>query len=163
MLTFRLLGAVEIWSGARRIDPGPPRLRGVLAALLADVGQVVTAETLISRVWGDTAPPSAHRSLQSHVARLRGLLQARGEDEDRASPIVRRFGGYVLAVDPAQVDVHRAKWLRAQALDAGLTPEQRVALLREAVDLWTGEPLPGVPGDWAARTRDRGPRSTSIC
>jgi DNA-binding SARP family transcriptional activator len=153
MLTFRLLGPVEVWSGPRLINPGQPRHCTLLAALLADAGQVISPDTLIGRVWGTAPPRSAHRSLQSHIARLRAVLAGAGDDDSGSSVIIRRSGGYLLAVDPARVDVHRSRQLRTQARDVRLSAQERVALLREAVALWRGEPLTGVPGDWAARTR----------
>ncbi len=152
MAEFRLLGPVEVWSAGRPVDAGQPRQRCVLAALLVDAGRLVTWDSLVARVWGDEPPRGARNALYSHIARIRQML--RGLD-DAGTPVVeRRSAGYVMQVDPDVVDLHRFRRLveRARALEPS-APAQ-VALLRDALALWRGEPLAGVAGDWAARTRE---------
>ncbi|MCY1136605.1 BTAD domain-containing putative transcriptional regulator [Actinoplanes sp. Pm04-4] len=140
MLEVRLLGPVELWAGGRPLPVGEPRQRTVLAALACEAGRVVTAETLIDRVWGEAVPARARHSLQSHLARVRGALRRGGVD-----PLVRRSGGYLLDLPADQVDL-----LRFRAL-AGAHGD--VAQLRSAVRLWRGEPLAGLTGDWPAAMR----------
>src|SRR3954470_13549866 len=91
VLEVRLLGPVELWTGDRQLPIGEPRQRAVLAALACEAGRVVTAETLIDRVWGETAPARARHALQSHLTRVRGALRRGGAD-----PLIRRSGGYLL-------------------------------------------------------------------
>ena len=67
--------------------------------------------------------------------------------------VVRRSGGYVLDVERSAVDLFRFRALCAQARTCD--DRQAVALLRQALDLWRGEALTGVDGDWAAAERDR--------
>lgn len=50
-----------------------------------------------------------------------------------------RAPGYALLVEPAQVDAHRFEALLAGS--RGADPEQRAAVLREAIDLWRGPAL----------------------
>ncbi|WP_285683499.1 tetratricopeptide repeat protein [Actinoplanes sp. NBRC 103695] len=156
-LEFRILGPVEIRSAGRSAPAGEPRQRALLAALLLEAGRAVTLDVLIDRVWGDSAPRQARRSIYAYVARLRRALeQANPIDQDgRADqPLLRTPGGYVLDVDPEQVDV---LWFRVQAArgrDPGLPTEARAAFLRQALDLWHGDPLTGVGGPWADRMRD---------
>ena len=73
MTEFRLLGAVEVWSGGQRLEAGQPRQRSLLAALLVDAGRVVSPASLVDRVWGD-APPglrmAATITLASHLGKL---------------------------------------------------------------------------------------------
>ncbi|MBB4752778.1 AfsR/SARP family transcriptional regulator [Actinoplanes lobatus] len=136
-MEFRVLGAVEVRAGGRAVPAGEPRQRAVLAVLLLEAGRPVALETLIGRVWGETAPPGARRSVYAYVARLRRVL---GDAADQ--PLIRTSGGYLLDADPQQVDV---LWFRA-LLARG---EARAAL-----DLWRGEPLTGVGGVWADRIRE---------
>ncbi|SNY70109.1 AfsR/SARP family transcriptional regulator [Paractinoplanes atraurantiacus] len=146
MIEFRLLGPVEMWVDGHRLEAGQPRQRTVLAALAADAGRVVTTDTLIDRLWGDTPPATARRSLHAHVTRVRRVLDEVGDQV----ALRRRAGGYLLDAAPELVDLHRMRGL----LDRGRrSPTERVALLREAVALWRGEPLTGIAGPWADRMR----------
>jgi tetratricopeptide (TPR) repeat protein/DNA-binding SARP family transcriptional activator len=79
------------------------------------------------------------------------LKQADQPDQDDVT-VVRRSGGYVLQLDPDRVDLLRFRRLADDARQADGTTE--VSLLRAAVALWQGEPLSGLPGNWAARARE---------
>lgn len=150
MVQFRLLGPVEVLALGQPVDSGHPRQRGVLAALLVDVGRLVSHETMIDRVWGDNPPPEARRVLQSHLSRVRRFLGEVTSGDGPPAAVLRRPGGYVLEVDSDRVDLHRFRRLVGQSRGSG---PGRVQLLRTALDLWRGDPLGGVASDWAARTR----------
>jgi DNA-binding SARP family transcriptional activator/tetratricopeptide (TPR) repeat protein len=154
MVDFRLLGPVEVWAGARRLDAGQPRQRTVLAALLADAGRVVSTRTLVDRVWGDDPPPTARHSLHSHVARVRRVLEDAGAAGDAPVRLAYRSGGYLLTAEADQVDLYRFRRLLNRARAAEQSNDQRAAHLREAVALWRGEPLTGIAGEWAVRMRE---------
>jgi tetratricopeptide (TPR) repeat protein len=64
--------------------------------------------------------------------------------------VARHGGGYVLQVDPRQVDVHQFRWLASGTQPTGGASVEK---LREALTLWHGEALPGLRGEWAARVR----------
>ncbi|MBL7253493.1 AfsR/SARP family transcriptional regulator [Paractinoplanes lichenicola] len=146
MLRFTLLGAVEVWRDGQPLGAGHPRQRAVLAFLLAEGAQPAPTDVLIDRVWGDSPPPSARQTLHAHIARLRRLVQP-----DAA--LTFASGCYVLAVEPEQVDVHRFGRLVARAAEPDCPPERGLTLLREAMELWQGEPMAGLTGDWAEQTR----------
>ncbi|MEV7624547.1 tetratricopeptide repeat protein [Actinoplanes sp. NPDC089786] len=141
MLEVRLLGAVEIVIAGEPVEMRRPQSRAVLAALAVDLGRPVSAATLIDRVWDDEPPKGAQSVLYSHITRLRAALQT----EDTANPLVRRPAGYVLDLDPDAIDLHRFR--RLTTLPAS------TAELREALDLWRGEPLAGIRGRWADNVR----------
>nr|WP_225955167.1 BTAD domain-containing putative transcriptional regulator [Kibdelosporangium phytohabitans] len=61
--------------------------------------------------------------------------------------IVRQPGGYVAAVRPATVDLHRFRQLLAQARSTD-EAEQAIGLFNQALDLWRGEPFAGVDSPW---------------
>lgn len=124
----------------------------MLAALAVDAGRAVPIETLMRRVWGDDPPEGARQALYAHVARIRRGLAAAGAV--RTPGVLRRNGGYVLDSDPEDVDLHRFHRLAADARRAGRSDAEQVTTLREALDLWRGEPLAGLSGEWAARMRD---------
>jgi len=147
---IRLLGPVEVAVGGLVRDGGPPQQRVVLAALAMDAGRIVPLPVLVDRVWGESPPSSARQALYTHIAHIRHLLAADGD-----VTVVRRSGGYLLRLDPQRVDVHRFLGLVARARDVRCPDPERVALLRQALDLWQQEPLAGLPGAWAEQMRTR--------
>lgn len=150
-----MLGPVEIRTGGGRVDVGPARQRGVLAAIAVDAGQPVPLDTVIDRVWGREPPDRARHALYVYIARIRRVLDEVGDARDTPAPLVRRYGGYLLDVDPDHVDAHRFRALAAMASRPERSDDQRASLLREALGLWRGTPLGDLPGDWAARMRER--------
>ncbi|HXZ71671.1 MAG TPA: AfsR/SARP family transcriptional regulator, partial [Streptosporangiaceae bacterium] len=152
-MEFRALGPIELWSAGQRQDLGPARARCILAVLLLTPRTIVPVETLIDRLWDTRPPPKARESLSVYIARLRASLRQAVGDDVR---LVGRARGYVLEVDPEAVDVHQFRRLRRQAdaLVASGDHDHAAALLREADELWRGEALAGIRGDWVARMRD---------
>ncbi len=104
-------------------------------------------------MWDTTPPAKARESLSVYVARLRASLRQALGDSVR---LAGRARGYVLDVDPEAVDLHRFRRLRRQAgaLTGSGDYGHAAALLREADELWHGQALAGIPGDWVARMRD---------
>ncbi|MEU8869485.1 AfsR/SARP family transcriptional regulator [Streptomyces umbrinus] len=159
MTEFRLLGPVELRGpDGAVVDLGPAKQRTVLAALLVDAGRWVAMETLIDRVWGEGLPAQVRGSLYAHIARIRRTLASMAAHldagTDGAGPQLQRGpGGYLLEVPPSHIDVHLFRQLVEQARDADHTDTERVGMLREALRLWRGEPLAGLPGAWAQHTR----------
>jgi DNA-binding SARP family transcriptional activator/tetratricopeptide (TPR) repeat protein len=150
---FRLLGPVEAWAASSRVDVGPPRQRAVVAALAADAGRLVPVDTLVNRLWGDDPPARARRTLHTYIARTRRLTERMAAAGEGPVRLVRQAGGYLLDIDADRVDVHRFRGLVARAGETVCGDERRLGLLAEAIGLWRGEPLAGVLGDWAERTR----------
>jgi DNA-binding SARP family transcriptional activator/tetratricopeptide (TPR) repeat protein len=146
---IRLLGPVEVHADAQVTPVGPPQQRLLLAALAVDAGRPVSVSTLTERVW-DVPPRGYRHTLHVLITRLRRTLR----HDDGLAPIVYRDGGYALGVEPRQVDLHLFRGLWARAHAPGRGDRGRVETLRQARDLWRGEPLGGLPGRWAARTRD---------
>ncbi|WP_181446600.1 AfsR/SARP family transcriptional regulator [Streptomyces sp. NTH33] len=149
---FRVLGAVEVRVDGNRLDLGPARQQRVLAALLLDANQAVTADQLIDRVWGERAPQRARLTLYSYLSRLRQALRtAAGETQ-----IVRRSGGYELTVDPSAVDLHRFRSLAARARTAmGAGDEDEAArLFEQALAFWRGDACRGMETPWFDAQRE---------
>jgi DNA-binding SARP family transcriptional activator/Flp pilus assembly protein TadD len=152
-MEFRVLGPIELWSAGRRQDLGRARARSILAMLLLTPRALVPVETLIDRLWDAQPPAKARESLSVYVARLRASLRQAVGDDLR---LLGRAQGYLLEVDPETVDVHQFRRLRRQAdtMAASGDYEPAAALLREADELWRGQALAGIGGDWAARMRE---------
>ncbi|WP_232838281.1 AfsR/SARP family transcriptional regulator [Streptomyces geranii] len=163
MTEFLLLGTVELRSAdGTVVDVGPAKRQTVLAALLVDAGRWVTVETLIDRVWGEELPARVRPSLYAHVSRIRRALAScagtagagPGADEGAERAQLRRGpGGYLLDVPSGGVDVQLFRRLVEQARATDCPDAERVAKLRRALGLWRGEPLSGLAGGWAERTR----------
>ena len=74
---------------------GGPRQRALLAMLLLEANRPVSRDRLIDGLWGAQSPPTAQRSLETYISRLRALLGA-----DR---IVKRAPGYLARIEPRRV------------------------------------------------------------
>jgi len=153
-MDFQLLGEVQLHAGGQLLDVGTPRQQTVLAALAVNVGRPVPVEALIDRVWDDAPPVEARNALYSYISRIRQLLGRAAAITGTVARIDRRPAGYVLDIDPDLVDLHRFALLAERGNDQTRTEEERAAALTEALGLWRGTPLAGVPGDWAAKIRD---------
>jgi DNA-binding SARP family transcriptional activator len=153
-MKFRILGPIEIHTSAGPLSAGPPRQRCVLAAMLVDVGRPVRWETIVDRAWGQHPPPAVRRALYVHISRLRHVLNGASAADGNQVRLERRSTGYVLDVDPDDVDLHRFRRLVALARDQGSSDRQRAAHLRHALALWRGAPLADLDGDWVARMRE---------
>jgi DNA-binding SARP family transcriptional activator len=120
-----------------------------MAALAVDAGRHVTLQTLIDRIWDDP-PTCARQALYAQIARIRQMLDRLGTDVR----LVRRSGGYVLEIDAHRVDMLRFRDLLRRAAEPGLRDDAQAMLLDEALNLWQGEPLRGLDGQWAAQVRE---------
>jgi tetratricopeptide (TPR) repeat protein/DNA-binding SARP family transcriptional activator len=150
---IRLLGPVELRAGERRTALGSTKERTVLAALAWDAGHAVSVDTLVGRVWDDSAPAKPRDALYAYVSRIRRALHTVvGQD---APALERRTHTYVLQIDRAAVDAHRYVDLvdRAHAAAHRGGGHDALHLLRQARGLQRGEPLAGLPGTWAAYVR----------
>jgi DNA-binding SARP family transcriptional activator len=132
MPEFRILGPLEVIG-----DDGAPiavagaRQRAALAVLLLRAGEVVSTDFLIEALWGSDIPRSATASLQNSISALRKALGP--------GLVLTRPPGYVIEVDDSSFDLRRFERLVRDA--AGRKPVERALLLREALDLWRGQPL----------------------
>ena len=147
-MEFRLFGGVEIIAAGRVLDAGTPRQQLVLAALIVDAGRSVAIDTLIDRVWDDDPPAGARNALYSYLSRIRRALGP-------AVKVERRHAGYLLRVEPDQVDLHRFWQLADEGGDPEYSAEDRASRLVKALGVWQGSPLANLPGGWAAQVRDR--------
>src|SRR6266516_3888984 len=135
-MEFRLLGPLEV-----RRDDGPlpvrgPKQRALLVLLLLHANETLSRERLIDELWGERPPATAPKALQVYVSQLRKLLEP-----DR--PLETTATGYMLRLEPGQLDLHRFETLLAEgrsALGAG-APGQAANLLAEALSLWRGPAL----------------------
>ncbi|MFF7095810.1 BTAD domain-containing putative transcriptional regulator [Streptomyces rubradiris] len=130
-MRFGVLGPLTVWDDegvAVRVPEA--KVRALLADLLAHDGGPVSADRLIDDLWGDRPPGRPAGALQAKVSQLRRVL---GRDRVQLQP-----AGYRLRLDDTdEVDAVRFRDLvdRARAVEA---PDDRAALLTEALGLWRG-------------------------
>src|SRR5919197_715711 len=105
--------------------------RALLALLLLEANRVVSTDRLVDALWGDQPPRTAATSLQNFVSQLRKLLGPQ--------TLVTRPPGYLLRIDPEELDLERFRRLVDDARNE--PPDARAAKLRSALDLWRGPPL----------------------
>ncbi|MFJ6794979.1 BTAD domain-containing putative transcriptional regulator [Streptomyces sp. NPDC091268] len=147
-----VLGPLRAWQDGRPLNLGHLRQQAVLAALALSPGRTVGRQELLDGVWG-TEPPVTN-VIPVYVYRLRKALR---DGNSPAAVIGHDRCGYRLL--PGDVDVDLA---RMDALVAGIgraeragEPAEGVRLCRQALDLFRGELLAGLPGPLAELERLR--------
>jgi YVTN family beta-propeller protein len=135
MMQFRILGSLEVARDGRPVTLGGTRQRAVLAILLLHRREVVSVDRLVDELWGERPPDTATKTVQVYVSRLRKEL---GE-----GVLLTRGGGYVLDIEPEQLDAARFERLAHEGLGALDRDEVSSArdLFGEALALWRGPAL----------------------
>lgn len=135
---YRLLGPPEAWvDGVPAPESDGPELR-MLCALVLARGERVAGTELWEPEWRDD------------VHTVAGRLMALGH------PVTSTADNtYRMTPKGADVDLFGAEQLVYQAETAEASGDRTLALERyeTALGLWAGEPLEGMPGEWAARHR----------
>jgi ABC-type transport system substrate-binding protein/DNA-binding SARP family transcriptional activator len=138
-MEFRILGPLEVRVNGAVVAVGGPRQRALLAMLLLSANQVVSRDRLIDELL-DPAADKADHMLRVQVSRLRGALANGGDGAER---LTARPPGYILRVEPGELDLQMFEGLVAQG-HAALEAEQyreAAGALRRAESLWRGRPL----------------------
>jgi len=134
-LDFRVLGPLEVRANSSTLTVKGRAERALLALLLTSPGRVFSVASIISGLWGAGAPPTADRTVQQYVSRLRRSLPA--------DVVVTRAPGYLLDARPEQVDAERFRALVRQGrlqLSAG-DCVTAAATFGDALLMWRGEPF----------------------
>jgi predicted ATPase/DNA-binding SARP family transcriptional activator len=137
---FDILGPLTVSASGRPVRVGGPRQRTLLAALLVEANQVVSAGRLAMIVW-DRLPEDPVNALQTQVSRLRGVLGAAGHDGSER--VVSARPGYLLRIDDDELDASLFEALGRQARTALAHGEWEAALTtaERALAQWRGEAL----------------------
>jgi DNA-binding SARP family transcriptional activator len=146
-MRFGVLGPLEVIADSGPVPLGGQKQRLLLALLLARPGRVVSVDALVQGLWGDAAPRSAEKTLQSYVVHLRRALEPGRPRGAAGTVLVTREPGYLLRVAPGELDAARFEDLAAQGrrlLGAGAA-EAAAGMLRQALELWRGEAFEEFP------------------
>jgi DNA-binding SARP family transcriptional activator len=138
-MDFRILGSLEVHQGGRALPLPSGRHRSLLALLLLHANEVVPTDRLIDELWGAEPTQNAVTSLYGYISQLRKAL---GNGPGRQA-LVTRAPGYVLELEPEQLDARRFERLLANGRAALREddPAQAAATLRDALALWRGPAL----------------------
>jgi DNA-binding SARP family transcriptional activator/streptogramin lyase len=134
-----VLGPLEVSSGGTPLPLGGPKQRALLALLLLHANEVVSRDRLVDGVWGESPPSTIGAVLNVYLSKLRKLLAASEPD----TALVTQPHGYMLRIEPEQLDLHRFEQLAREGREALASGniEQGAARLEEALALWRGPPL----------------------
>ncbi|MFB7382679.1 AfsR/SARP family transcriptional regulator [Kitasatospora purpeofusca] len=169
-LRFSVLGLMRAHRGATALKVGSPQQQAMLAVLLLRPGHSASATDLIAALWGEEPPGAAMTTVRTYAWRWRKVLDAvvAGEEdpggktgekagEKGAGSVLMSMGdGYRLVLPKLAVDAEQAEALAAEAeRTARADPLRARDLLNQALELWQGEPLAGIPGPFAERHRQR--------
>ncbi|MET9390834.1 BTAD domain-containing putative transcriptional regulator [Streptomyces sp. NPDC006624] len=143
-MEFKVLGPLDVVSGGRSLPLGGVKQRAVLGLLLLHANQVVATSQLLDALWPEDARPvTARKMVQNAVWGLRALLESGDGGGHEPPRLLTRAPGYVLRVDPEQLDATRFERAVAAGrarLDAGEAAEA-AELLGEALAEWRGSAL----------------------
>jgi DNA-binding SARP family transcriptional activator len=139
-MRFQVLGPLEVEADNGPVALGGPKERLLLALLLTRPNQVVSVEALVRGLWAEQPPPTAAKTLQSHVKRLRRALEPGRARGAAGEVLVTRQPGYLLRVAPGALDAARFAELTeaARGALAGGAADAAGSMLREALGLWRG-------------------------
>lgn len=141
---FRIMGSLEVRRAGAAVPLPAAKHRIILASLLLRPNRVVSTDDLYVRLWGAEPPPGAKKTLHGYVARLRRTLDS--------TLVETRSHGYLISIEPEMLDIVRFEALLEEAERAHSQPERVAVLLRQALEMWRGEPLADVPSELLQRT-----------
>lgn len=141
-MRFRVLGPLRIEVGCRLVSVTSPKQRAVLAVLLLHAGRYVPVAELVDQVWGARCPVSARSLAQTYIWRLRRLL-GEHEPSGQHARIIHGPAGYMMRVAEGELDAVVFEQLVCAGLSslAAADAARASVQLRDALALWSGEPL----------------------
>ena len=131
-----VLGPLRVTGPAGELRVGGPKERVVLTVLTAHAGQTVTPAELIDACWPQRPPPTAKRTLQAYITRVRKVLAAVGPEIELRS----RAEGWRLHIPHASLDATHFEELVGNGRRALVTGSWSLAdqLLEQGLGLWRG-------------------------
>lgn len=133
VVRLRSYGGLRMWRSGAEVDIGAPRLRILLATLLAARGSTVGTDTLIELIWGPEPSASAVNQLHRLVGQVRRLFEPELASRVTGRWVLPSGQGYRLVTDARSDDL--------MAVRAMLTEPAAVI---EALDLVQDPPFSGL-------------------
>ncbi|WP_433205944.1 AfsR/SARP family transcriptional regulator [Dactylosporangium sp. CS-047395] len=141
MLTFGVLGPVQVRAADGRVAVTSARQQALLGAALLQANAEVTSARLAAAIWGRRPPGSPADLVRTQVAALRRAL-----GPGAAGCLVAGPHGYLVRVERGALDLHEFERLTAAAerAAAGGDHERATRLLGDALAQWRGPALAGL-------------------
>ncbi|MFE4454964.1 BTAD domain-containing putative transcriptional regulator [Streptomyces sp. NPDC056796] len=145
-MEIKVLGPLAARENGVSVVPTAAKPRQILSLLALQADRVVPVATLMEEIWGEDIPRSAATTLQTYILQLRRKIAAaiEGDPSRQAKDIlITQHGGYLLQVQPGQVDAHEFSQLAASGRAAHEAGDHYAAsaLLGRALDMWQGSAL----------------------
>ncbi|WP_156724683.1 AfsR/SARP family transcriptional regulator [Streptomyces apocyni] len=145
-MEIKILGPLAARENGVSVLPTAAKPRQILALLALQADHVVTVPTLMDEIWGEKIPRSAATTLQTYILQLRRKIAAALDGDpgrEAKDVLITQHGGYLLQVQPGQVDVQEFEQLAASGRHAHEAGDHRVAseLLGKALGMWDGRAL----------------------
>lgn len=146
VVAFSLLGPLEVRRDGIDYAPTAPKVLQLLALLLLQPGKAVHIDSIINELWSGEPPRSVRTTMQTYVYQLRKCIEQHKLSPNAEEMLGTKAPGYVLRVDPAQVDVFLFQRLCQQGREAlrRRNDVEAARALRCALALWSGSPLANV-------------------
>lgn len=146
MMEIKVLGPLSAQENGMSLVPTAAKPRQILALLALQSDRVVTVATLMEEIWGQDIPRSAATTLQTYILQLRRKIAAAldGDPTRQAKDVlVTQHGGYLLQVQPGQVDAYEFAQLTASGRAAHEAGDYQAAseLLGRGLGMWNGSAL----------------------
>jgi DNA-binding SARP family transcriptional activator len=141
-MKFEILGEIRVRGADSVLAPRTRKTEVLLAVLLARANQMVTADQLLTEIWGEAAPTRANDALYVYISQLRKVLRSSGND----ATIQTRPRGYTILIDEGDLDADEFRRLAQQGQHLNRSGDllPAGAALREALRLWRGPALSGL-------------------
>ncbi|MHC1558303.1 AfsR/SARP family transcriptional regulator [Actinomycetospora sp. C-140] len=151
-MRVRDLGAIAVAVDADERPVAGLRATAMLALLTINVNRRVSVDALMDAAWGERLTPGAASSLDSHIWRLRQLLEPGRSPRQPPTVLVNDAGGYRLVAGAHGVDSVLFSELASEVRDLLAAGHAAAAVVRadKALGLWRGRPYgPLAERPWA--------------
>ncbi|MDJ0665357.1 MAG: BTAD domain-containing putative transcriptional regulator, partial [Acidimicrobiia bacterium] len=138
-MKYRVLGKFEVTEEGTVVDVGTYRQKSLLAYLLTKSNTIVSTDQIIEALWGEEAGADKQNALWVHISAVRKALEPGREKRSEGTILLTRAPGYLLQVEPNDVDALQFEQMASQGRAlADTDPAAASLLLGEALALWRG-------------------------
>ncbi|MCL7425432.1 BTAD domain-containing putative transcriptional regulator [Streptomyces sp. YS415] len=153
---FSVLGPLRARRASTDLDLGSPQQRAVAAVLVLRHGRAVSMDDLVGALW-ESPPQRPAAVVRTYIWRLRHLLEPEHTQGQPWRLLQSVPGGYSLRLADGALDweLFEERVAEARARKAAGETASARHLFDQALALWQGTTLMGVPGPFADAERSR--------
>ncbi|WP_194909310.1 BTAD domain-containing putative transcriptional regulator [Catenulispora rubra] len=104
-IRIRVLGRFTILRGDVVVEMNSPLQQAVLGLLAVRHGRVVTVQDLVDALWYEDPPRTCRELVHTYIGQVRRVLEPESQAGERGRLLRSTGGGYLLTVDPEQLDL----------------------------------------------------------